>query len=136
MNDKEYIIYFKEHIKKFYSLPATTKIAIYQNPRKFNTIFIEDINPTHIKIIYGKHWFNKGNCEKIAKIIIPSMIISEIMVMYIFVAQQYLSLFSFGIILGYYTSNLYKLFENVDKLYGFFGNYDKSGKYNYKHIWS
>jgi hypothetical protein len=114
---------FKNHIIEHYGLPEKTKIAIYKNPLKYKIEFIEDVNPTHIKIVYGKRWDLKSNCEKIAKIIIPSLITSELIVLSFYLSMYVFGLFTSFVVIGFYTSGTYKLFKlKINWLYGFFND--------------
>lgn len=120
MNEKQYMLYFKTHIKEKYKLPDNTKIAFYQNPKDFKIEFIEDINPSHVKIIYGKRWDNCGNCEKIARILIPSVVISELFVMSLLLAPVYFNLFALSFLIGIYLSDIHTMFVNIDKFFEVF----------------
>lgn len=138
MNSNDYKEYFKTHIKEIYDFPEKTKIVLFKNPFKYLVSFIEDINPTHIKIIYGKKRNNKSNYEKIAKIILPSIILSEILVMSYYIINIYLSLFSISVIFAYYITNCNKLFNLIELYYEYFNNEvnnDKSNKHNNWDLW-
>ena len=110
------------HIKELYDLPDKTKIVFFKNPEKYNTIFIEDINPSHKKIIYGKHKHNKHcGIEKIAKIIIPCLFLSELITFGIIYSYYNYSIFVFSLIIGLFISDyIIKLKLAIDKLFKFY----------------
>lgn len=115
---------FKNNLKDKYNLSDDTKITLFKNPLHYKILFLEDINPTHIKLVYAKKWNSKSNCEKIAKIIIPSIIFAEIITLFFFISLQYLTLFSSFIVIGFYLSNCNKLY-NFAFIKKFFSYFDK-----------
>lgn len=124
---------FQEHIKEFYDLPKGSKVVLLKNPEKYRVEFLEDINPTHLKYIYGRKWNKKGNIERIAKIIIPSLLISELTMLSFLLALSYFGLFTSFICLGFYTSGIYKLF-NFKLFYEVFNG--KSREHSNGYLWS
>lgn len=104
MNDKQN---FKEHIIDYYNLPDNTKVVLFKNPEKYKTVFLEDINPTHKKIIYGKKLARGTHgIEKIGKIIIPCIFMSELIIMFSILSYINYSSIIFMFIAGFYFSNI------------------------------
>lgn len=117
MNKKYKLEKQKEHIKSFFNLPENSKIALFRNIDKYKLSFYEDINPTHKKFIYGKRWNNNNSCEKIAKVIIPSLLLSECLIMFLYTSLLVFGFFSFSLILGIYLTDVHTLYN---KYFSFF----------------
>jgi hypothetical protein len=135
MRNKQYL---QEHLIELYDLPKDTKIVLFKNPFKYKIGFIENVNPNHRRIIYGRKWNNKGNYEKIARIIIPSLLISEILTLTIVLTFNNFSLFTGCLFVGFYTSSIYKLF-NFNSIYKLFNGvdfYQQIRKYNNRYLWT
>lgn len=105
MDDKKAIENFKEHVKDVFNLSEEAKISLFQNPKGFKIMFVENVNPNHRKIIYGRKRGHNTNCEKIAKIIIPSFVYSEMLTLFILLNHINFISVSLCLMLGLFIHN-------------------------------
>jgi hypothetical protein len=117
---------FESNLKKNYNIPKNSKIVYYKNPKGYRISFIENINPKHKKIVYGKKRNIKNSCEKIAKIIIPSLFLIEIGLLSTFALIYSLLVFSNYIVLCIFFHKEMKIFltdinKFILKVYDFYG---------------